>query len=407
MKRIVNIVLISIIAILTFTPIIGYFPFFRRTWIFLLLGLLAIVSVHKTYHLHKGFLFLGGAAIIMFLNAFSHDAYYSTINSVLVEISMIVLSSTMFLYSKNGKFGAEFFKWSIYTTFGIVAIETIATFILDLGYPGILRIIFSESIASGERDELLYPYYRMGLSNYVLPHALPMLIPPLIMGIREKRSSLKLKSWGLSFLFFVLLLVWLSGVVTAFLLSLISVIFTIFIAKGKSANIKFFIGLTILILPFFLSDDLTLFVIQLLKDIFSGNQFISYKLEILEESLLMQQSTGDMAERQNLYMISLNEFANNILIGSNNPMGNHSMFLDRLGTLGLVGFIPYMAFYYFQLTIVRKAIAPRHLLYYDQAVVIGLLMMALKGITSWEIFFTLFMVMPSLFIFLSSKNETR
>lgn len=345
--------------------------------------------------------------IIMFLNALSHDKYYSTINSVLVEISMIVLASTMFLFSKNRNYGAEFLKWAVYTTFGIIAIEVVASFILDLEYPGIIRALFSESITSGEREELMYPYYRMGLTNYILPHAVPMLIPPLIMGIREKRLSLWIRLWGGFFLFFVLLLVWLSGVMTAFLLSLISIIFTLFIAKGKIVNLKLFIGLFILILPFIIFDDLTLYVIQILKSLFSGNGFIKYKLELLEESLLMQQSTGDLEERQNLYMISINEFTNNILIGSNNPMGNHSMFLDRLATLGIIGFIPYIAFYYFQLTIVRKIMAPQYLLYYDQAVILGLLMMALKGITSWEIFFTLFMVMPSLFVFLSSKINAK
>ena len=392
MKRTVNIVLIIIIAILTFTPIIGYFPFFRRTWIFLLMGLCAIAVMHKTYHLHKGFLLLGIASMIMFLNVLSHDAYYNTINSVIVEISMIVLASTMFLYSKNGHYGAEFLKWSIYTTFGIVAIETIASFILDLGYPGIIRTLFSESIRTGERDELLYPYYRMGLSNYILPHALPMLIPPLFMGIRDKNISIKFRIWALTFLFLVLLLIWLSGVMTAFLLSLLSIIISVFISRGKIKDMKpLIVWVSIFILPFILFDDLTFYVLQLMKSLFSGNYYITYKLQILEESLTMQQATGDLAERQNLYMISINEFANNILIGTSNSLGNHSMFLDRLATLGVIGFIPYIMFYVIQLTVIRRTIAPHNLIYYDESVWIGILMMTLKGITSWEIFFTLFM----------------
>ena len=402
-KSFVGIVLILLIVILTFTPVVGYFPFFRRVWIFLLVGVMVLTPFNLNFYLSRGFFCLALSAVVMLLNVMTSDSYFDT-EKVITEISMLIFTALISLFAFREGHKHSFMKWCIMTVFAIITIETIATFILDQQSPGILRGLFSESINSGEREELLYPFYRFGLSNYVLPHAMPVLIPPLVMGLRDKANPFWQRIWSTVFLLFVLLLIWLSGVMTAFLLAVLFLLLALFTSFSKKPSLKIFIGFCLLFLPFLFFDELTLYVVRVSQDIFSGNEYISSKLLEFEESLNAQSTTGDLAVRQDLYLASLNEFFNNIFIGTNNPMGHHSAFLDRLGTLGLVGIIPYMLFYYYQLKTVRKFIAKDRRIYFDEAVIAGLMMFSLKDIDNWELFFILFTVMPLLVYFLSFRQ---
>lgn len=405
LKLLVQIILIFIIVVLTFTPAVGYFPIFRRTWMYLLLGVAMLYPFTRKFFTSQKFFWLIISAIVMFLNVLSKDCYYSGSPRVFSEISILVLVTLMTQYAIQEGNKNLFLKWIIFTFFTIVVIETIASFILDQQMPGAIRALFSESIQTGERNELLYPYYRLGLSNYILPHAMPMLIPPLVMGFREKSNPLMIRIWSLFFLIFALELVWLSGAMTAFLMAILFLLLSIYTSFSKSPSMKLFILFGLLFLPFIFSDELKLYVLQISQDIFSGNDYIYRKLLLLEENVIFDEATGDVAERQNLYLGSINEFFKNIFIGTNNPMGNHSAFLDRLGTLGLVGFVPYIFFYYLQLKSIRFYIPKSRRIYYDLAIVAGLLMMSLKDVDSWELFFTLFTVMPLLLLYLS-PNQT-
>lgn len=348
---------------------------------------------------------LAFSAIIMLFNAFTGDAYYLGIDKVFAEVSMLLFVTMLTMCAVHEGCKLSFLKWCVMTFFSIVAVETLATFILDQQIPGAIRALFSESLVTGEREELLYPYYRLGLSNYMLPHAMPMLVPPLIMGFREKSNSMVLRIWSLIFLLFALELIWLSGAMTAFMMAILFLLLSLYTTFSAKPNFKMCILFGTLFLPFFFFDELTLYVLQLSQDIFSGNDYIYRKLLLLEENVNSTEAAGDVAERQNLYLVSINEFFKNIFIGTNNPMGNHSTFLDRLGTLGLVGFVPYILFYYSQLKSIRIYIPKNRRLYYDEAIAAGLLMMLLKDVDNWEMFFTLFTVMPLLLLYLI-PNQT-
>lgn len=403
-KLLASIILLFIVVVLTFTPAEGYFPIFRHTGVYLFLGMATLFPFTNKFFTSQQFFWLIFSAFVMTLNVLSQDWYYSGVTKVLAEIFMLILAAMITQYAIQEGNKYLFLKWFIMTFFAIVAIETIASFILDQQMPGAIRALFSESIHTGERSEFLYPYYRLGLSNYTLPHAMPMLIPPLVMGFREKSNPKILRIWSLVFLIFALELVWLSGVMTAFLMAILFLLLSIYTSFSKRPSMKLFILFGLLFMPFIFSEELKMYVLQISQDIFSGNDYIYGKLLLLEENMKYDEATGDVAERQNLYLMSIYEFLNNIFIGTNNPMSNHSVFLDRLGTLGLVGFVPYMMFYYIQLKKLRRYIPKLNLIYFDVAIAAGLLMLLFKGVGNWEIYLTLFAVTPLLVIYLSPKQ---
>ena len=237
-KSIIGIPLIFFIIVLTFTPVVGYFPIFRNKWIFLLLGIALLSMSNTKFYISRAFFCLVFSALIMLLNVYSEDKYFN-MNMVLAEIATLVFVAMMAMYAVN-KGKPLFLKWCIMTFFLIVAVETIATFILDLLIPGALRALTSDSIKTGERLDLLYPYFQLGMSNYMLPHAMPMLIPPLVMGFRERSHPVLMRVWSLIFLLLALELIWLSGVMTAFLMAILFLLLSIYTSFSKKPDWKKF-----------------------------------------------------------------------------------------------------------------------------------------------------------------------
>ena len=398
----IGIIMIFLIIILTFTPVIGYVPFFRRKWIFLLLGITVLSNPFQIKsEISSAFFYLAFSAIIMFLNVLSGDAYYAEKSKVFLEIAMLALVPMMTNYAIQEADKQWFLKGCIITFFAILAIETVSTFYIDRQIPGAIRLLFKESLQSVNRNEVLYPFFKLGLSNYMLPHAMPMLIPPLVMGFKDRLNPMMLRIGSFVFLLLAMELIWLSGAMAAFMMGIFFLILAVFTPFSEKPSLTFLIILGILFFPFVIFDELPQLVLKISQDIFSDNVYIYRKLLLLEENLYSEEATGDVAERQNLYLISLNEFINNIFIGTNNALGNHSAFMDRLATLGLTGFVPYITYYYIQIKSFRRYIPDLNRIYFDEAIAAGLLMLLFKDTDSWEIYLTLFTVTPLLVIFLS------
>lgn len=397
----IGILLISLIIILTFTPVIGYFPFFRRRWIFLLLGIAVLSPLQFKSGVSSAFLYLAISAIIMVFNVLFGDAYYSGITKVFSEVTMLALVTMMTNYAIQEPDKQLFLKWFLMTFLAILAIETTSTFVIDRQIPGAIRYLFGESTEAVNRNEVLYPYFQLGMSNYMLPHAMPMLIPPLVMGFKDRLNPMIIRIGSLFFLLLSLELIWLSGVMAAFMMGIFFLVLAVITPFSEKPSLTILITLGILFFPFIIFDELPLQVVKIFQDIFSNNNYIYRKLLLLEENLQYDQATGDVAARQDLYLTSLNEFFNNIFIGTNNTLGNHSAFMDRLATLGLIGFVPYIMFYYIQIKSFRRFIPDLNRIYFDEAIAAGLLMLLFKDTDSWEIYLTLFTVTPLLVIYLS------
>ena len=95
-----------------------------------------------------------------------------------------------------------------------------------------------------------------------------------------------------------------------------------------------------------LSNDFVLGGIFDTAEVIVGDESIyAEKIEELRLSFMEDQTIGDMEGRFDRYGQSARLFFDNIFLGSNQMPGRHSSLLDKLGTLGLIGFIPLMLFF--------------------------------------------------------------
>lgn len=389
------------IVLLTFTPAVAYFPFVSRVWLILSIGLLASFIATPNFYQTKRFYIFALYALLIFVNVSSGDEYFNN-NSFVGELGYLLLPILMFQYCITGRKGDTFQNWVLLIMLIILTIETISTLVLDIESPGVVRNSFREASFSrnasiGEsRKTYLIQYYRMGMTNYWFPHAVPILIPSTIYGIKISKNNTKINVilWWLV-LIEILLLCWLSGSTTALMLA---VVFTIigFLTKEASPkrNVAMFIIVSLVVLPFMLVDNLTLWLLDILGDLVSNNVYFSSKVDIFRESILYGDTTGDLAVREDKYSISINQFLSNIILGTNGTVGNHSTFLDRLAVLGLVGFIPYVLLFFMQFKYSIKTIPNDCRIFYFESFFAGIIMLLLKDVDNWETFLILFTILP-------------
>lgn len=381
------------VVLQTFTPAIAYSPIFVRPWIIWLLVLVVSIVVNPSIYRTHRFFILMLYALVLAVNVAMGDSYFKK-DIAIREICYLLLPVVIYQYCITGEKGDKLSLWVMVTMILIILIESIATFFLDIANPGILRMAFSESVTTTyDRNTYMAQYYKLGMSNYSLPHALPILIPASIYGIKANRGFVR-EIWFL-FLFALLLLVWLSGSATALLLATFITIVSFLTKIGKNKqNVIVLILLLLLLLPFLLHDSLSLRLLDIIGNWVSGNRYFVAKVNALQETILYGNAMGDVASRRDLYLQSLDLFESNILLGTNEAVGNHSTLLDRLSVLGLLGIIIFITFLIKQIQFTTHTIGGQGRFFYYEGIVAGILMLLLKDMDNWETFLVLFTVMP-------------
>lgn len=85
-------------------------------------------------------------------------------------------------------------------------------------------------------------------------------------------------------------------------------------------------------------------LLEVIRPFFEGTA-VEEKIDSFQITLTTGSSAGSISVREDKHNVSLNSFFNNIIIGGG-LTGGHSSILDRLGGMGLVGFIPYFMMYF-------------------------------------------------------------
>lgn len=339
---------------------------------------------------------------IMVLNTLSGDSYFSDIILTLSIIFFISFSAITANYCTNIK-DDRLIQFIIVSFFFSVVYLTICSVIIDIKEPGILR----EATSMGYRGDatmLLFLQLR-GMSNYYLPHALPMLIPPLIMGIKNRSLSFKVHILLFILLASVLALIYVSYATTPLLFAFLFLILSIFVKQGSiKNNIGTFIIVSIFFLPLILSSDLLLSILQSLDTITGEEGELHSKIGMFQESLTTGKATGDMEERFDLYNESAAFLQHNWFIGTNEKVGGHSFFLDTLSSLGIIGFIPLVILLYKQIKYSLHFLPKSSHIYYFFSVLAGLLMFLTKSMNNWEMWLVMFCIVPLLTLRLSKSK---
>lgn len=387
----------TLVISLCFSITIGWIPILSRTWIFvLLLSFVSIIMYNKGLAL--GFIFpLAIYGIILYINAYSGDLKFNFVFSTMELFSFFLVSYMFYIYSKK-----SFFKHrrNFLICYSIVLVVTfLGTLFVYAKEPEVLRMIQTER--NGGKN-LLYVYYsKLGVESYDMGHALPCFIP-ILMFIIKNNTHLQYKLIGLVILCLMLALIYMSTATTALLLSTILLIVSfVWNTNNKALNICTLI-LCLCILIIFISNR------DILENILNGinlgsESTYSSKLNDFREYATYGEAGDQMQGRLDLYEQSFNVFIKYPILGNDNiEIGGHSIFIDRLAMLGLVGFIPLIIYIYFYMRYVLRKISFNIRPYCFLGFSYFIIMAFLKNIFSTEYLIISLFIMPLVCIHIDS-----
>ena len=243
----------------------------------------------------------------------------------------------------------------------------------------------------------VYRLYGLGLADYGMCHALPMMIPALFFVLKNKATAAN-RWMCIVGIVVCVLLSWMSESTTALLLSTMTLIFG-FMTNSRSSK-SGLILVFVLFIPFIISEQLQIGVLDLLNSLLGEDTTFSEKIFEMKYSIIHDEMTGDMGSRMEKYSTSLNLFFEHPLFGSSGIVGMHSAILDRLATFGLFGFIPLaLYFFLFLKKIYIQYIPDKGKLFYLESVLAGLIMLLAKNMWLWVMFYFMFIIIPFMFVY--------
>lgn len=276
--------------------------------------------------------------------------------------------------------------------FIIIALSTIATAILSLTIPQVIRFAMMDE----NQEELLHQLYRSGMSNYYLPHAIPVIVPALVLYLKNGVTIGK-RLVVICILLASIAVVYFSGAMTALLLLVIALIGSLSISLVKKRNhiISIFL-IIVFVSPILFNQDLLLKSLESIEKNIGEDNFFYDKIIDFENSLSGYDDTGDVDVRSSLYEESWDGFLSSPLLGTDGELGGHSTNLDFLASMGIIGFIPYLLLLLFVFVWTKKRLPRFSVPYYAIGYFLGFIMLCVKSMNTIEMWFFLFAFLPIL-----------
>lgn len=389
---------------LTFLGII-YWPGvgFSARYLGWALGIMLPAILVPTFFKQRFFAYFIAYAIVVYLNYMAKDAYFFNIKRVMDGFVTLYIPLGMTYYATRFRDKAWMRAVFLVAMFVIIWI-TIATALVDIQIPGAVRFIHTE-LQNGDAELSDYKHlYAMGLSNYLLPHALPIIIPIFAISLRQKEIPIKHKIVPIALLLCVISLLYFSGSTGPMIVGIGIFALSLWVKPGsiKSELTSIFI-FCIFALPFLFSDDIMLYLLQTIDDLIGNKGYFHGKVVAFQDTILLGEASGSVDTRQNLYLADIEAFFNNIIIGTE-AKGRHSVILAHLGSLGLVGFIPYIMILIEQIKMSVKITPQNYHIFYYLGNFAAFLMILTKGVTSWEVYFCWFTLLPCGIVFFEEWN---
>lgn len=339
--------------------------------------------------------------IVLFFNFFIGDVYFDSLGDVIQEIAILFFTGSLFYYvvSKNNY---QLSRVLIYSTLLIVVYYSISSYILDLVNPGLIRSSVG-MINEGDFEDLDF-FYKSGMVTYQFPHAIPILIPPLMMIIKNKQSSIISRIIMLIALSAIFVIVFISDAATTLFLAVLVFILSIVVNIGPfRTNISRILITCVVVLPILFNSDVILKPVESFLFSTEKSSYVDKMLDI-KQTTSSGSSTGSVSARQDKYVISLSEIIQNPLFGVSKDTGGHSAILDRFATLGLVGWLPFLLFIIAQIRFAIKKIPVNYRSYYFLGVLAALVVLSTKNMSNFDTWFMLFSILPLMIWAFSSSS---
>ena len=213
------------------------------------------------------------------------------------------------------------------------------------------------------------------LPNYTLMSCYSFLIPVLGYGYRSFDHKINNVRWlflGMIILF--VYFVYKSEITTSLVSTIFIILFIIIYQRGGNER-------TILLFLDFLVDAYEGTVAQI-------------KIIEFRDMLMGEEEEGNVQLRAKLREMSFNCFLQNPLIGTSG-VGGHSSIMDRLGSMGLLGFIPFIMMIILNIKMWYKLMPEKSAKYfYIGGVTIMAMFLYVKGLFSGQGMLCLFFVVP-------------
>lgn len=192
---------------------------------------------------------------------------------------------------------------------------------------------------AAEMDESVNVQYVLG---YTLLHAYIIIFPAIYYYYAMSNNKTN-KRFGMIMFILLAYIILKSSIATTILLLFVSfALCRIVISNNRDREIVilFFVALTIAV--FYYSGGFVLFL-DWISPFFDGTA-VSQKIDDLKIYLETGTKGESIDVRENLHNISLESFFSNPIYGDGH-FGGHSLILDRLGCMGVIGFLPYIMMY--------------------------------------------------------------
>ena len=402
MSKLFDYIICLIIVSLTFMIIPGWVPELRKSWILLACGTIIGVFSYRNYISSDCWKWLIIYFAVLILNVTLGDKYVSTFPEAIYQLLLLVFPTIILLYGIKSV-NYNFIKTVFFVVLSIISITTVLSFIVNLENPEAIRT--TVKIMTKEQDmDKLYSFYKIGLSSYSLPHAIPILLPVLVYGCRKSISK-KYKVIYATSILLGCVLVFISGAATSLLMSFLLLIILFFV-REKQLTTRSLVFLFLLItLSSMINDETKLAFLDYIDNFVSDESSFHGKVMDFKESIIIGETVGDVASREDLYILSFKQFYSNVLIGTNEKMGQHSSLLDFLGAFGLLGFIPMYIYLKSCFKIISKVIPLDAYNYYLLSILSFIVLIFVKSMWVWEIFIVLLVCVPFGFLTISLSRK--
>lgn len=385
----------------------AWVPFTAINWLMVTIGFVAIVVFNPKILKSNHFAYLGLYSLIVLVNYLNGDVYFSNLPRVLRELVAIFFAYSLSCYALKSMNKPLIIRYFCISIIVVILIAAIGSFLADSFFPGAIR--YAQSLNKyGESDAFTEQMFRLGMTNYFLPHALPVLVPCFIAGIKHSKSKVKriIALISLSALLFIILL---SGTTTPLILSIIILFISIFSKKGSVKDNLVLIFIAAFLFGFFslISDYIAMFIRNMAEMMGSeGSNTANYqRLYELSDYLLYGDKGEDMSLRSELYDKTTQAFVANPLLGTDDAIGGHSALLDRLAALGIIGITPLVVFLFSTSLFFLKKLKRSYHFYYLLGVTSAIVMLISKNMANTEMWLCLLTFLPLLLMYYDTEKQ--
>ena len=234
-----------------------------------------------------------------------------------------------------------------------------------------------------------------GVPYYTLVHAYALILMPLLYLTRCIKGKKSILVW--TFFLLISFVVFSSKVTTILLVLLISLFWYLINQKSSSRTLAVFTIVSFLTLFLYVTGVLNL-LLDGFAELFKNDDSYYGKIKAITSTLQNSKGsdTSSVDDRGNLHYISWNVFFSNPLFGGNG-VGGHSGIIDRLGGLGVFGFIPFIMFVFLYVRYTNMIFHTKfQRRYYFASVVMVFLLLYEKGLFGQEGWLFFLVLIPSI-----------